>query len=79
MIISKYKTSVSSDNDAKQMMLLLEPFFLESIISFDLKHPDKILTIESHYEEYHPEIVIDIMSMRNHTCIDISDHPENIK
>jgi len=31
----------------------------------------------SHYDEYHPEIVIDILSMYNHTCVDISDHPEH--
>ena len=79
MIISKYKTSVSNNEDAEQMIIAIGPFFLEGILSFDLKHPDRILKIESHYDEYHPEIVIDIMSMYNHMCIDISDHPEHIK
>lgn len=79
MIISKYKTSVRTNQDAEKIIQMVEPFFYEGILSFDLKHPDKILSIESHYNEYHPEFVIEILTKSGFNCVDISGHPSHIK
>jgi hypothetical protein len=79
MIISKYKTSVSNEEDAERIISLVEPFFYEGILSFDLQHADKTLSIESHYDEYHPEFVIEIITQSGFNCVDISNHPNYIK
>lgn len=75
MIISTYQTSINNSDEAERMIELIQPFFLEGILKFDLEHPDKILTIQSEHDEYHPEFVIGFLKMYGYKCKDISNHP----
>ena len=68
MQIYKFKTSVSNEEQAKQIVKFLEPFYFMACIDFKLTHPDKVLTIESMEEENHNDIVIDLLTNCGFTC-----------
>lgn len=68
MLILKYKTTVNNAKDATQIINFLELFFADATLKFDLKHSDKILTIESPFDEDHSDIVIELINQRGFEC-----------
>jgi hypothetical protein len=71
MFIYKYKTSVQKEEDAKQIIKVLDLFFLDAILSFNLLDPDRILLIESQEDEDHSDIVIGAMKKFGFKCIQV--------
>ncbi len=68
MIIYKYKTSVQTEEQADSIIRLLQIFYVDAILSFNLLHPDKLLLIESQDDEDHSDIVADVIKKFGCEC-----------
>ncbi len=73
MIFSKFKTSVTKQDESKAIIQMLQPFYTDCKFSFNLNHTDKILIVEHLEDDNHPEMVTDILKMAGFICIDIAE------
>ncbi|SCY97655.1 hypothetical protein [Flavobacterium caeni] len=72
MIFSKFKTSVTKQDEAKAIIQMLQPF-TDCKFSFNFILPDKILIVEHLEDDNHPEMLTDILKMAGFICIDIAE------
>ena len=72
MIFSKFKTSVTKQDEAKAIIQMLQPF-TDCKFSFNFNLPDKILIVEHLEDDNHPEMLTDILKMAGFICIDIAE------
>ena len=69
MYIYKFKTSIEKEEDAEQIIKVLDMFFIDAILSVNLLDADKILLIESQEDEDHSDIVVGVLEKFGFECI----------